>query len=81
MRSKTAALVSALRCGTRRFGYVRSSNEKAIAGVCAGLARRFGWNLATVRSVFALGLLFGFAAAAVYGAAWLLFEEGPTNAS
>jgi phage shock protein C len=31
---------------------VRSSRDRKLAGVCSGLARRYGWNLKRVRGVF-----------------------------
>ncbi|HEX2369394.1 MAG TPA: PspC domain-containing protein [Acidimicrobiia bacterium] len=36
---------------------VRPREGRVIAGVCAGLARRFGWDPAVVRMVFILSML------------------------
>jgi phage shock protein PspC (stress-responsive transcriptional regulator) len=36
---------------------VRPRQGKIIAGVCAGIARRFGWSAGTVRLVFVLSCL------------------------
>jgi len=33
----------------------RSTNNKIIVGICAGLAEWFGWNVTTVRVLFVLG--------------------------
>lgn len=73
-------MLMAIRGKTRSLGFVRSSNEKALAGVCAGLARRFNWNLTVVRCGFVFALSFGFAAAAIYGVCWIAFDEGSTRA-
>jgi phage shock protein PspC (stress-responsive transcriptional regulator) len=35
----------------------RPQNQKVIAGVCAGLAARFGWRPNTVRLLFVLSCL------------------------
>lgn len=35
----------------------RSRHDKMIAGVCAGLARRYGWSTGTVRLLFVLSCL------------------------
>jgi phage shock protein PspC (stress-responsive transcriptional regulator) len=35
----------------------RPQNGKMIAGVCAGLAARYGWQTSTVRLVFVLSCL------------------------
>lgn len=69
----------AIRKKTHRLGFSRSANEKAVAGVCAGLAQRFGWNLALVRCCVVFAMSFGFAPAFVYGLCWLFFDERPTS--
>lgn len=50
-----------------------------IAGVCAGLAEAFDWNVKLVRLVFALAFFFGgfFPAGVVYLLLWYLMEEDP----
>ena len=35
----------------------RSQNDKMIAGVCAGIARRYGWRTSRVRLLFVLSCL------------------------
>jgi phage shock protein PspC (stress-responsive transcriptional regulator) len=35
----------------------RTRDDKVIAGVCAGIARRFGWRASRVRLVFVLSCL------------------------
>lgn len=67
--------LTAVRNKTRRWGVARSSNEKAVAGVCAGLSRKFGWNITIVRCVFVFAMSFGFAAAVVYGFFWIVLDE------
>jgi phage shock protein C len=35
----------------------RSQNDKMIAGVCAGIARRYGWRTSRVRLLFVLSCI------------------------
>ena len=79
IESRWRRLLTAVRAKTHRLGFSRSSNEKAVAGVCAGVARRFGWNLALVRCCVVFAMSFGFAPAFVYGLCWLFFDERPTS--
>lgn len=51
---------------------LRPKDGRVIAGVCAGLARRFELNAAIVRGVFVLLLPLGIAA---YLLGWLFIEE------
>jgi len=71
--------LNAVRNKTRCWGIARSSNEKAVAGVCAGLSRKFGWNITIVRCAFVFVISFGLAAAVVYGICWMAFDERPTQ--
>lgn len=56
---------------------VRPRSNRVIAGVCAALADRFGWNVTTVRvlSVVAV-LLFGLAIP-VYIVLWIVIPQAP----
>ncbi len=48
-----------------------------IAGVCAGLARRFGLSATTVRLLFVLSLLLPGTQVLVYLALWVVMPEEP----
>ena len=57
----------------------RSSDEKMIAGVCAGLAHRFDLNMTGVRvAVAVLSCLSGFPIL-VYIALWIILKERATK--
>ena len=51
---------------------VRPRNGKMIAGVCAGLARRFGWSPTTVRLLFVLSCLLPGPQVLVYLVLWVV---------
>ena len=51
--------------GNKRF--TRSSSNKMIGGVCAGIANYFGWDVSIVRVVYTLASIFtAFSGAIVY---------------
>ena len=58
----------------RRFGVVRT-DERWIAGVCGGIARRWNIDVALVRGIAVVSLLLAGAGLVLYGAAWLLLPE------
>ena len=60
--------------------FYRSSDEKVIAGVCAGIARRFDLNVTGLRWAVALVALFltGIPAIA-YLVLWAALKERPTS--
>ena len=60
--------------------FYRSSDEKVIAGVCAGIARRFDLNVTGLRWAVALVALFltGIPAIA-YLVLWAVLKERPTS--
>ncbi|MGA7689368.1 MAG: PspC domain-containing protein [Jiangellales bacterium] len=62
---------------TRSTGLVRPRDERMIAGVCAGLARRFGLSATTVRLLFVLSLLLPGTQVLVYLALWVVMPEEP----
>jgi phage shock protein PspC (stress-responsive transcriptional regulator) len=62
---------------TRSTGLVRPRNERMIAGVCAGLARRFGLSTTTVRVLFVLSLLLPGPQVLVYLVLWVLMPDEP----
>ena len=54
---------------------VRPRNGKIVAGVCAGLARRYGWSPATVRVLFLLSCLLPGPQVLVYLVLWVLIPS------
>ncbi|HST43643.1 MAG TPA: PspC domain-containing protein [Luteimonas sp.] len=56
----------------------RSTNDRVLAGVVGGIARRFGWNSTVLRVVFVIGsvLSAAFPGILVYAILWLLLPEG-----
>ena len=55
----------------------RPQQGKVIAGVCAGLAQRFGWNANVVRQVFLLSCLLPGPQFVIYLVLWLLIPKAP----
>jgi len=56
---------------TRPDRFVRPASGGWIAGVCAGIALRFGWNVTLVRLVTAIVTLFTAVPLFVYLAFWI----------
>ncbi len=59
--------------------FYRSREDKVIAGVCGGLAERFGWEPVLVRVLAVLGVLFGLAPIAITGyiVLWMITPRRP----
>ncbi len=60
----------------------RPRSGAMIAGVCAGLARRFGWSVGIVRLITVLSLLLPGPQLIVYVVLWIVIpkeEEQPTT--
>jgi len=55
---------------------VRPRTDRVIAGVCAGLARRFGMKPATMRLIFILSCLLPGPQVLIYIALWVIVPEG-----
>ena len=55
----------------------RPRYNRMIAGVCAGFALHYGWNLNLVRLVTALVALFTGVGAIAYLVAWVIIPEEP----
>jgi phage shock protein C len=56
----------------------RSRDNRMIAGVCAGFAQHYGWDLNLVRVVTALVSFFsGGTGVLVYLIAWVIIPEAP----
>lgn len=62
-------------------GYYRSSNNKALSGVCAGLADK--WNVSTsgLRVATFLVTIFTFIPLLAYIVCWIIFPEQQTRSS
>lgn len=58
-----------------RAGFSRPRNNRVIAGVCAGVARRFNLDLTLVRVIALLMIPLPVSALLVYVLAWLLMPE------
>ena len=56
--------------GPRRL--TRATDEAMIGGVCAGIARRFGWDTTLVRVLFVLSCLLPGPQVLAYLAMWVL---------
>jgi phage shock protein PspC (stress-responsive transcriptional regulator) len=54
---------------------VRPRHGKMIAGVCAGIAARFGWSPTTVRLVFVLSCLLPGPQVLVYLVLWAVMPQ------
>ncbi len=61
-----------------REGLVRPIEGRAIAGVCRGFAQRYGWDVAIVRLVLVLAVVFGCGTPVLaYIIAWIVMPNGP----
>jgi phage shock protein PspC (stress-responsive transcriptional regulator) len=54
---------------------VRPRQGRLVAGVCAGIARRFGWSTGTVRLVFVLSCLLPGPQVLLYLILWVLMPS------
>ncbi|GAA1284839.1 MULTISPECIES: PspC domain-containing protein [Saccharothrix] len=55
----------------------RPQNQKVIAGVCAGLAARYGWKPNTVRLLFVVSCLLPGPQFLVYLVLWVMMPKRP----
>jgi phage shock protein PspC (stress-responsive transcriptional regulator) len=55
----------------------RPQQGRVIAGVCAGLAQRFGWNANLVRLLFLLSCLLPGPQFVIYLVLWVLIPKAP----
>jgi phage shock protein C len=55
--------------------FVRTKNDKMIAGVCGGLARYFNIDPAIVRLLFVLAVVLGGASPLIYVVLWIVMPE------
>lgn len=56
---------------------LRPSYDRKIAGVCAGFARAYGWDLTLVRLVLVALVLFGGGGVLAYIICWIVIPEDP----
>src|SRR6266508_947415 len=59
--------------------FVRTRNDKMIAGVCGGIARYFNIDPAIVRLLFVLSVFLGGVTPLVYVLLWIVMPEEPVN--
>jgi len=59
--------------GSKRLLRIREG--RMVAGVCAGLARYFGWDVNLVRLAFGVFMVFYGLGALLYVLAWLILPE------
>lgn len=55
----------------------RSRHPRAIAGVCAGLALHYGWDITLVRLIWVICVLFAGTGILAYIIAWIVIPEAP----
>jgi phage shock protein C len=55
----------------------RPRNNRMIAGVCAGFAQHYGWDINVVRIITALVALFTGIGAVAYLILWVIIPEAP----
>lgn len=55
----------------------RPQSKKMIAGVCAGLADRYGWRAGTVRLLFVLSCLLPGPQFIAYIVLWVIMPKSP----
>lgn len=58
---------------------LRPRYNRKIAGVCAGFARAYGWDLTMVRLVLVLLVIFGGTGVLAYLICWIVIPEDPTG--
>lgn len=59
----------------------RPRDDRMIAGVCSGLARRFGWNVTVVRLLAVLSIVLPGSQLLIYGICWLVIPNEPAASS
>ena len=56
---------------------VRPRQDRIVAGVCAGLARRFGWNVTAVRVIALLSFVLPGSQLLIYAICWAVIPNEP----
>jgi phage shock protein PspC (stress-responsive transcriptional regulator) len=58
---------------------VRPRDGRIVAGVCAGLARRFGWNVTAVRVLALVSLVLPGSQLLIYAICWAVIPSEPAG--
>ena len=58
----------------------RPRQGRVVAGVCAGLARRFGWNVNVVRLIAILSFVLPGSQLLIYAICWAVIPNEPLTA-
>jgi len=58
---------------------VRPRHDRMLAGVCSGIARRFGVSANLVRVIFLVSMLIPGPQFLIYIAAWILMPQEPSR--
>lgn len=61
---------------SNNVGLVRPREGRVIAGVCAGIADRFGWSRTGVRVLFVVSCILPGPQFLIYVALWIFTPEG-----
>jgi phage shock protein C len=61
-----------MRCQASTMDFRRPRNGRIIAGVCAGIARRYGWEVSTARLLALLTFLLPGPNVLIYVVLWIL---------
>jgi phage shock protein C len=64
-------------CEVTTTSLTRPQQGRVIAGVCAGLAQRFGWNANLIRLLFLLSCLLPGPQFVIYLVLWFLIPKAP----
>jgi phage shock protein PspC (stress-responsive transcriptional regulator) len=71
----TVGAMNSLERNMRRNSLVRPRSDRMIAGVCSGIARRFGISSNVVRIAFVASMLLPGPQILIYLAAWILMPQ------
>ena len=71
----TPIVVRANEGQARHMNLSRPKNGRVIAGVCAAVARRFGWNVTLVRVLTVLSILIPGPQVVLYIVLWILIPQ------
>jgi len=62
--------------GTAQRRLVRPRYGRRLAGVCAGVAQYYGWNVTTIRLLWLLAVLFAGTGGLLYIILWIVMPNG-----
>lgn len=75
LKNSSKRCLDQVRSKFARFGFYRDTRQKAIAGVCAGIANKLNVNLVCLRCVIVSLMLLGGFVGVLYVLCWLITEE------